>query len=88
MAIRIRVLVNLLPFKTILLVSALLIGLGSMLGNLNASAGGWVCDTGAENCTIEGCRNSLANGQGTWVCMYSGSSCPPLNTCAWDPEID
>ena len=77
-----------LPFRSILLVSVLLIALVSLFGNLNARAdeGSMVCKiAGGGDCVNEGCHNSLANGQGFTVCLYSGTNCPRLNQCEAGP---
>jgi len=72
-----------LPIRNILYVSLLLMAFGFFFGSFTAQAdeGGLKCLTETTGCTIEGCRNTLPNGQGYTVCNYSGTNCPPLTQC-------
>lgn len=84
-----------LPVQRTVLCSIILTGLGVILLNLNnvgvRADPGWKCPTNPppSGCTIEGCHDSLPQGGGYQVCLYSGSmpgnlACPPLHQCESD----
>ena len=76
-----RQIISELPIRRILLIS---IVLGSLVGGLTTQAnrGAPTCSSAPSGCTIEGCHNSQPDGSGYTVCLYSGTSCPPLTQCS------